>query len=291
MNPVETLPLLVVAILMLAAGGADVDALTVQYGGERTLDGGGDALVVAGGTATVPADETAAGPLYVIGGSATVAGTVDGDLVLLAGNLTVADGGTVTGELEAYGGSLALADGAEVGRLTTLPTSAPSRSPGRSLGFQALQVVALAGGAAWLARRRPSHLSNVADAAAEHPLVVGVVGALTGLTALVLLVFMAFTIVLLPVSAIGLVAGLATAAYGTVALGALVGRRLPVARPGLAAALGTAGVLVGLDLLGRLPLLGAIAQFAVLAVGIGAVVVTYYGLRPFEPATIPAVAE
>ena len=287
MNPLESLPLLVVVVLLLAGGGADVEDLTVQYDGERTLTDGPDVLVVAGGEATVPAGATTAGPLYVIGGSATVAGTVDGDVVLLAGNLTVAGGGTVAGELAAYGGSLDVAEGATVGSLATLPTSTSAERSGTGADWLAFQAVVLGGAAAALARRRPRALAVVGDAAREHPVVTGTVGALTGVTALVLLVFMAFTVVLLPVTVVGLAVGALTTAYGYVAVGALAGRRLPVARPDLAAALGTVGLVVAMALVGRVPVLGAVVQFAVLAVGLGAVVVTYYGLRRFEPPTVP----
>lgn len=287
MNPLESLPLLVVVLLLLAGGGADVDDLTVQYDGDRALTDGPDVLVVAGGEATVPAATTTPGPLYVIGGSATVAGTVEGDVVLLAGNLTVADGGAVTGELAAYGGSLDLDDGATVGTLTTLPTSTAADPAGAGPGWLALQAVVLGGAAGLLARRRPRALATVGDAVREHPVVVGTVGALTGATALVLLVFMAFTVVLLPVTVLGLAAGAVTAAYGYVAVGALAGRRLPVARPDVGAALGTVGLVVAMALVGRVPVVGPVVQFGVLAAGLGAVVVTYFGLRPFEPPTLP----
>ena len=44
---------------------------------------------------------------------------------------------------------------------------------------------------------------------------------------------------------------------------------------------------VALELLGDVPLLGAVGQALLVAVGFGAVLITYFGLQEFEPAEIP----
>lgn len=312
-SPTEALPLVIAVLLLVSASGASVDRLAVQYDGEQTVDALPDVLVVAGGEATVPSagngaengvgDGTAAagntqtgadpptGDIYVAGGDVVVAGTLQGDVTVLAGNLTVTEGATITGGLSEYGGSVDVAAGASVGERTGLPAAAPSRSVlGGPVGL-VLQALLFGLLGAVLARRRPQLLATVGDAITGHAVVSGVVGTLTALSLLVLFVLMAFTIVLLPLAIVGLLVELAILVYAYAAYGHLLGgqlaRRLPVGGPGFATGIGVAAVVVGVDLLGRLPLLGGVLQVALAAVGFGAVVITYFGVKRFEPPTIP----
>lgn len=48
-------------------------------------------------------------------------------------------------------------------------------------------------------------------------------------------------------------------------------------------ALLTFGVAVATDLLGRVPVVGTVVQFVLVATGLDAVLITYYGFREFEP--------
>ncbi|MFC7080595.1 polymer-forming cytoskeletal protein [Halorussus caseinilyticus] len=283
-DPVEVLPLLVVAVLLMTASGQQVEQMEVVFDGDREVASVSDALVVGGGTVTVPADESVSGTVYVVGGDFRVAGEVDGDVTQLAGNVSVGDGGAISGELRTIAGDAAVADGATVGARSTVEFVQRERSTAEAVGFLALQalVLALAGGA--LARRRPALLENVADSVVHHSVVSGVVGAFTGATALALFVFMAFTLILIPVSFFGLAVGLFTLAYAYVVYGYLVGRALPIDRPDLASAVGSAVVVVAADLLGRVPLVGTAVQGLLVVTGLGAVLVTYYGFREFEPA-------
>lgn len=287
MSPTEVLPLLVVVVLLLSASGVEPDEMRIVFDGNQEATGIEDALVVGGGTVTVPEASTVTGQLYVIGGTLAIDGRVDGDVTQLAGNLTVADGAVVTGELQTIAGNTAVSPGARIGQRTAIDVAPQEPSPARTLGFLVLQVLVLGLGAAVLSRRAPGLLPTVADAVTRHPVVSGVVGALAGTSMLVLLVYMAFTLVLLPVSVLGLAVEFLLVAYGYLAYGYVIGRRLPIARVDLASAVGTAAVVVGLELLGRVPVLGTAVQLAVIVTGLGAVLITYLGLQPFEPARIP----
>lgn len=288
MNPVEVIPLLVVALLLLSAGGAEPEQVTLVLEGDHEVDAVEDALLVGGGTVRVPADVTTSGTVFVIGGDVEIAGRLAGDVTVLAGNLSLAETATVTGELQTIAGRADVAEGASVGRQTSLATTAPRRSgPFSGLAWLAAQVAVLAAATAWLSRRHPLLLRNVADSITEHSLVSGVVGSVAGAALLVLFVYMAFTIVLLPLSVLGVVAEGLTVLYGYAAYGYLLGRRLPIARVDLASAVGAGVFIVGVELLGSVPLLGAVAQFALVVTGLGAVLITYFGFREFEPATIP----
>jgi hypothetical protein len=287
-DPVELVPLLVVALVMLSASGADVGHLEVTAEGDRTVTDVEDVLLVGGGTVTVPADERVNGSIYVIGGDARVAGTVDGDVVHLAGDLSLTDSAVVTGELGLYGGQRTVSDGARAGSVTDVPGSVTQRrSLADRLGFLLFQVVVV-GAAGWLlARRSPSLLATVGAAATEHALVGGTVGLLAAASGLAMVVFMALTVVLLPVSLLALVAAVLLVGYVYVVLGYLVGEAVPVDDEALATVVGAAGVVVAMELLGLVPLVGSLLQLGVLVTGVGAVLITYFGLRRFEPVAFP----
>lgn len=154
-----------------------------------------------------------------------------------------------------------------------------------------LPVAVLTAALAWLgarrARRRPSMLATAGGAAIRHPLVSVTVGALVTVTFLSLFVFMAFTLILLPVSLLGLAGGVVAVAYGLIVLGYLVGRRMTSWRAGPATAAGTVAVMVSLQLLGEIPLVGDLLLIAVLLAAFGAVLLTYFGLKEFHPVTLP----
>jgi hypothetical protein len=287
-NPIELALSLVLAVLLIAAFGGEPGTMQVVADGSHEFESGPDALVVAGGTATVPANASVDGSVYAVGGTLAVNGTVEGDVVQVGANVSVGSGGTVTGVLRVLAGDPAVAEGATVGRLDRLEPITAERSPVGAVAARLLQWLAVAALAAGVARRRPDLLDTVAAAATDHPVVSGVVGALTGTTALALVVFMALTLVLIPVSLLGVLGGVASVAYAYAAFGHLIGRRLPVGRPDLAAAAGSVLVMVALDLLGRVPLLGGTLQLALTAVGVGAVLVTYLGFSRFEPVELPA---
>jgi len=287
-DPAELIPLLVVALVMLSAGGADVTAIDVAVDGDRTVTAVEDVLVVGGGTVTVPADTRVEGSIYVIGGEATVAGQVDGDLVQLAGEMTVTDGAAVAGDLRLFGGERQVAAGASVGSRTAVPELvAVERSPLEQLLLGAGRAGLLALAGYLLARRNPTLLANVGDSIADHGLVSATVGLLASATGVALAVFMALTVVLLPVSLLTLLVGAAVVAYGYVAFGYLVGQRLPLARPAPATAAGVLVFVVATDLLARVPLVGSVVGLVVPLVGVGAVLITYFGLARFEPPAIP----
>ena len=291
MSPTEAIPLLIVVLLMVSIGGGDVQELSVSFEGDTSVEALDDVRVVAGGTTTVPADAAVRGDVYVIDGTARVEGSVDGDVTLLAGNLSVADGATVTGTVRTVGGESSVADGATVGRRSAFETPAPSNSPAQRVGGLLLQFLALGAAGWWLAARHPALLENVGAAIAHHSLVSGVVGALGATTLLVLFVYMAFTIVLIPVSVVGLVAELLVVLYGQVAVGYLVGTRLPVEDTRVATVTGVGLLLLALEALAMVPYVGGLVQLAVAAVGLGAVLTTYFGLQRFEPVAIPGGAD
>jgi hypothetical protein len=183
--------------------------------------------------------------------------------------------------------SVTVAPTATVGRRKVVELTRAERGGVARYTPLALVTVLLALVAARRERRNPVALRNMREAAVRHPLVSLTVGAHVSVTALSLFVFMAFTLVLIPVALLGMVAGLLALGYGVVVLGRMVGQRLGIAHAGLASGLGVVVVIVALQVLGAIPLVGAVIVPVLLLTGLGAVLITYLGLQQFKPPTLP----
>jgi hypothetical protein len=292
-NLIELIPLLVVALLLLTTGGTTVERVDLVMDGTHDVSAVDDGLIVVGGNVTVPAGEQVEGPIYVMAGSLSVEGTVADDVIAFGGPVGVADGGTITGTLQVYAGSdVTVAEGATVGSRTRIDVGGSQRSPLVDAIFRAVQigVVALLG--ALFVRRRPRLVENVTDSVLHHTVVSGTVGFLASLTLLALFVFMAFTLLLLPISVLGILGGVLVVIYGYVVFGYLLGKRVvarygPVERTDIATAVGVVVLMLAFDGLSLIPLLGGLVQIGLLLVAIGAILLTYFGLREFEPPTLP----
>ncbi|MCU4752523.1 polymer-forming cytoskeletal protein [Halobacteria archaeon AArc-curdl1] len=283
----ELIPLLIIVLLMISAGGVDVETTEAVIEGDHEITEHRGALIVGDATVTVPEDETISGPVYVIGGEFQVLGTVEGDVTQLSGSLVVEEGGEIGGELQHIGGSEELADEADIAERTTVEFTPAEPDPVAAYTPVVLTTLLLSFVGAWLSRKRPVLLENIGTTARGHPVISLTVGALLSVTFLAVFVFMAFTLVLLPVSILGLLIGLVTIAYGIIGLGYLAGKQLDTPRVELATGLGVVGIMVLLQVAGAVPILGDLIAGGLLLIGLGAVVVTYFGLQKFEPVSLP----
>lgn len=281
------LPLLLTALLMASADG-NLDTAHLLLAGRHALDDRAGTVVVGDADVAVPVTADVPGPLYVIGGEVELAGRVRGDVVQLAGVLHVGPEATVGGELRHVAGSLDVSPDATVAaRSDVAITREATGDEGRGLVATGLVAAMLAVVAARLARTRPHLLDNVGTAVSDHPVVTLTVGVLAALTAIAVGVFLAFTIVLVPVAMVGLLVGIVALAHGVLGLGRVVASRLPVVDPRGAGALGVVVVLVGLRLVALVPVVGDLVALGILSTGLGAVLVTYFGVTRFRPDVLP----
>lgn len=278
----ESIPLVVVALLLISAQ-PGTETVTTIVEGSPDIPEPSDAVIVVGGSPTIPEGSHVETSIYVIGGTAHVDGTLDGRLVQLSGNVTVGERGSVTGTYQFYGGSYDVAEGSAVQPNVVAEPLTSERSPAETVGFLLLQAVLLGSIAYVLGRRYPDLLANVGHSVTHHPAVSGSVGFLGIVTLLAIFVFMAFTIVLIPVSVLGLLGGIGVIVYAYVVVGFLLGRRIAPDRPGVGTAAGSVLFLGVTNLLNQLPVVGGLLSIGVLVVGVGAILITYFGLRRFSP--------
>ena len=309
LSPVhKLLPLL--ALLVLAACAPTSEgrySLTVITQGQHTLASSETwpgHVYVLGGELTVPAGAGLGGSLSLLGGRARVDGRVAGDVVVLDGAARLGPTAEVGGGVRQGGGTLDLHPQAVVQGGVAAGSGLRVPSGGGWLGgagtrdvvnglVQALVVAVAAYG---LARYLPRPLGRVTEAVTRYPVVAGAVGLLAGVVGLVLLVLLAFTIVLIPVAFVGGFVLLLAVVYGWAACGVVVGRWLARRTswrltPPVAASAGAFLLLAVSALLRPVPVLTDVAALGTVAVGLGAVLLTRFGLRAFVPSAEVEAAE
>ena len=281
------IPLLIAALLMVS-GNPDVETAELMMTGNHVVEAHDGALIVGEAAVAIPVGAQIAGPIYVIGGELVVSGAVVGDVIQLAGTVTVESGASIGNELQHVAGTLVVSDNADVARRTSLDlTGATADNPTARYLPGALLVLLLGWAGFLLTKKRMAALDNVAAAMTGHPVATFTVGVLLTLTLISVFVFMAMTLVLLPVAIVGLLAGVITLGYGVIGWGHLVGNHLRIRHERFSTAAGVVLVAVGMQLAGWIPLIGDLVVAAVLLAGLGAVVVTYYGVTRFRPAVLP----
>lgn len=273
-------------------------SFTAILGGEHTLAAGdrvlGDVYMMAGSLVVEPG-ATVAGSMLVLGGDVILNGAVGGEVTLLGGKLGIRPTARLAGALTIAGGELDLSPQAQVQGGVHAEQNIPVEPTGSGggLGAALLSSLATALGIAILgyvlARYLPGPLAHVTDTIVGHPIVAAAMGMLAGITALVLLVLVAFTIVLIPFSLTGGAALLLAVAYGWTGFGMAAGQllasrfrwRLP---PAANTFIGALLFMLVLELLRFVPLVGGIIPLLTAIVGLGAVILTRFGLTHFAPA-------
>lgn len=295
------------AICCLAlAGCADqsVYTLTLVTGELHRYSSGevirGD-LLITDGTLVLEAGSILDGSLYILGGTARIAGDIRGNVLLIFGELQMEATARVTGDVNYGSGTYEQAPGAtilgEVNAETFLPTSEPDQAD--PLGSLALFIPG-AGLLSLLAyvfiRYRPRPVRRVQTVFRYHSLVAGAVGLLGWVVLPTLLLLMIFTFVLFPVALLLGMLMVGIILFGWIALGASVGAWLSARLPRpvsaqTAAALGTFFTLALLYLVNLFQPLGSLLTMILATISLGAMLLTRFGLASFTPPDDPVPTE
>jgi hypothetical protein len=310
MSRSRTLLLTVLLVVSLSACGeqeAGRFSGTLITQGEHVIQAGEfleGVILLTGGNLHLDDEAQVRGAIYVLDGSLVVEGDVEGDISILGGRLSLAPGAEIGGTLNIGGGVVEQAPGATVGEVVesdfeTILNLDLARA-GPTLAEQVrdflLQAVALSLLAALAARFLPQPLARVGQAMREYPVAASAYGLLVGIVAPALLVVMAFTLVLIPLSTLGLLFLTVAALYGILGLSLLVGRYLAsrvqkeLATPVQAVA-GAWIVMAFIFMVQYVPLLGGLIPLLLAATGLGATLLTRFGSRHFIPATDQVLAE
>jgi hypothetical protein len=283
-----TLIPLLIAALLLTSVEEEVDTVQLMLSGEHVVTEYEGAVIVGESTVTIPSGTVVPGPIYVIGGELRVAGEVAGDVTQLAGTMRVEAGAVIAGKLQHVAGTLTVDSDSEIGRTTSLNLANPEGTlPGSGILARVSLALLLAAVGYPITRWRPIALVNVSTALRAHPVVTITVGTMAFLTVISILVFMAFTLVLIPITVLGIVVGLLTLGYGLIGWGHLLGTFLPVRGHEIATSLGVVVLVAVLSLVSLVPAVGDLVVAALIMSGVGAVLVTYYGVAPFRPEPLP----
>ncbi len=300
--------ILLAAFPMTALAASPSDVVIGQsytLGSGQTLNSD---LFVVGGNVNLMAGSTVTGNVLLIGGNAQAAGTINGDMTVLGGTVTLADTFKLNGNLSYAGTVVNRAAGAQISGQINTNTATPyfvfpggTRIPMfnttfnagfRVLGFfLGLFLWALVG--MLVAMFLPTHLTRTSETALSQTLLSGGLGILTVIIVPIILVLLTITICLIPVAFIGAVLLIVAWVFGLIALGLEVGRRISLAfkqewHPAISAGLGTLVLMAILNGLAFIPCVGWIPRILVGLVGLGAVLLTQFGRKPYiRSLTVP----
>jgi hypothetical protein len=271
-------------------------------------------LTIIGGNATLDENSTVNGDVTVIGGSVTMGGKVNGSVSVIGGYVYLDSSADVTGDLVTLGGTVrrdaaARVEGSEVNNspwrvpaMRTLPfniTFDPITGPLMAF-FQALALAALA---IVMQLFAAPMMERTGRAALAQPIVSGGVGLLTVVVAPALLIILAITIILLPLSLLGILAVGIAVLFGWLSLGLMLGRQMavwlkqPWSDP-VNAGVGTLALSLLSSMLNLIPCLGWLANALIWFIALGTAILTRFGMqsypamsapRPAAPYTPPAV--
>jgi hypothetical protein len=105
------------------------------------------------GRVEIPAGRVVVGDVAVLGGPVTIAGEVQGDLVVVNGNLTMTEGGTVTGDVTVLGGIAHTLDTSVEGQVAVYEQELSYRQRGNQITYDEHRWDR------WRGRRDLSHIS------------------------------------------------------------------------------------------------------------------------------------
>src|SRR4030042_3130166 len=307
--------LLLAALLfgLLPATALAASPSDLVIGNSYTLENGqilNDDLVILGGNVNLQEGSTINGNVFLIGGSLQAAGRVTGDITVLGGTLNLASTMILDGNLTTTGTSVKRDPGAQIrGELHTGENSPYFILPGgmqipnwnnnsnfllRGVGFF-LRLFLWALVAMVAAMFLPNHLTRTSQTSLSQPLISGGLGILTVIIVPILLVLLAITICLIPITLLGAILLVLAWAFGLIALGLEVGKRISTMfkqdwHPAIAAGVGTLllmTVLSGLEAI--IPCIGGIPKAFVGSFGLGSVLLTQFGMKAYNPTpSLPA---
>lgn len=294
-----------VLVILLTAGCSPVTASEgIVVGSSYRLSAGETVnhdVAVFGGSVLLEKGSKINGGLAVFGGTVVVDGMVNGDLAAFGGVVSLKENAVIEGNVLTYGASVSTDEKAVI-KGTIGSGTAPTRVPGmmppvrEAFGnwlnlvstvfwriFQSLGLAALAVLVALFMLRPMERVGNVITA---QPALAGAMGGLTFLAVGGVSVMLVITIILIPVTILGLLALALGILFGWMVLGLVTGERIahlfnqewsgPVS-----AGVGTLVISLAASLVSVIPCVGWLIEVIALLVGLGAVALTRFGTHVY----------
>lgn len=286
--------------------GGSVTGEVIVFGGGVDMAGNvTGSTVIFGGDFDQSAGAINSSELVIFGGSVDMAGQVSGDVVVFGGDVNLASTAVVEGDLTTPGGDVQRATGAVVnGNMVDnfefdfprgqMPPVAPNFPEvrnrfdggdwgrGHSVIWLLFRSFAMSTVALLVVLFAPVQLRRVADAVIADPVTSGGYGLLTFFLVIVATIGLSITLILIPVAVLIPFVLVFAMAFGWIALGMEVGRRMADAfkatwSPALEATFGTFTLTFVAGILTWVPCIGALGGMILGAAALGAVVLTRFG--------------
>lgn len=268
-------------------------------------------LVILGGAVVLKPGSLVDGNVIQLGGNLTAEGTITGSMFSLGGVDQLSASTVVRGDVNVWGGSLegenlAMIEGQVAEAGGDIPATLPGglRFPFPNIGVDSNPVwdfmwllfrsLLWAAAAVLIALFFSVPTRRVGETAISQALVAGGLGILSSVVAPLLILFLLITIIGIPVALLAVVGLFLAWAYGLIAIGIQIGERLSRLARGdwalpLSAALGTFLLTFFVNSVDKIiPCIGWLAPFLAGAIGLGAVLLTRFGSRPY-PTEVVAV--
>ncbi|GAP07156.1 MAG TPA: polymer-forming cytoskeletal protein [Anaerolinea thermolimosa] len=264
-------------------------------------------LTVVGGSAVLETGSTVNGNVAILGGSLSIDGEITGDVSAMGGVVSIGDTAIINGDVLSLGATISKSEKAIIrgnigaGRPgINLPSVSSQVSNSvnflwRLIApiFQSMAIATLAVLVSLFALRP---MERIRTTMLTQPVLAGGLGLLSIVVLPILLVLVAITIILLPVSLLGIL-GLAIALLlGWISAGLLVGERLAEAfktswSPPVSAGIGTLILSLAAALAnGIIPCIGWIVPFLVIIISLGGIILTRFGMTSYPPPSTSSIS-
>jgi hypothetical protein len=284
----------------------------IVLGGTYTLESGetlSGNLWILGGNVILEAGSRVNGDIMLLGGNVSLSGEVSGDINAMGGNIDLRSQAILRGDLNLVGGSYERNSNARIeGRVNTAPNgpfqfTLPSgaRLPALEIRaypfwdfvaffFRAFVIAALA---VLVVMFWPRHVERIGQTSVAQPITAGGIGLLTAVIAPIVLLIMTITIILIPVTLIGLVVLSMMGLLGWISIGMEVGQRMAIslkqewATP-VSAGVGTLVFTIVAGGIGEVvPCVGWVVPTLLGMLGFGAVLLTRFGTQSYPGPILP----
>ena len=291
--------ILFVILSLAACAPVGVNGGRVITGGTYTLNSGetlDSNMVMLGGQATLKDGSHINGDLSVFGGNIDVNGEINGNITMFGGNMNLGPQTVIRGSLSVSGGNVNRSSSAKIegnvssGNGFDIPTVVPipSRSAGGQFAWFVFQILMQAALAALIVIFMPAQVARTARAIFGQMTTTAGIGFLSIIALPVLMLLFVFTLILIPVSLIGILVMFVAITFGWTAIGLEVGQRIARAmkwdiQPAIEAGLGTLALAFVANGIGMIPFVGWLAPLAISILALGGVILTRFGTQEYVP--------